>query len=228
MARWLIGALTMFSVLGATAATAQPPDVAQAPAAQVEVHAVTHPLERLTVRVPAAAAYVGGDRFTLYGVADCELHVFAEADAQHRIHRLYWIQFEAYLPSQAEHRYNYAEGNRRIDLAGVPTWVHAGAADAAQPSRPGSDREHVLAILARAGLTPPANLLNVRMVQLPDDPQGTGHGRRELMMIYVEDLAPLGLTRADFLTDGAPNARWTAMEAPLIARASAAFSIERR
>ena len=104
----------------------------------------------------------------------------------------------------------------------------AGAADAAQPSRPGSDREHVLAILARAGLTPPANLLNVRMVQLPDDPQGTGHGRRELMMIYVEDLAPLGLTRADFLTDGAPNARWTAMEAPLIARASAAFSIERR
>jgi hypothetical protein len=45
------------------------------------------------------------------------------------------------------------------------------------------------------------------------------------MLMYVEDLAPSGLTAADFVTDGAPNARWAEVEGPLIGRASAAFRV---
>ena len=229
MTSGLIPALTLLAGVGAMPAAAQPADAAQAPAARVEAHAVVHPEDGVTVRVPRGAAYVGGDRFVLYGVADCEIHVFAEADAQRRVHKLYWIQFESYLPSLPERRYNYADGNRRIELGGTATWLRAAPANvsASAPTRPGSDREHVMAILARAGLTPPGDVLSVRMVQLLDDPQGTGHGRQELMLMYVEDLAPQGATPADFVTDGAPNARWAATEPPLIARASAAFRVER-
>jgi hypothetical protein len=228
MTAWLIPALAMVSAAAATSASAQPAAAAQSPAAHVAAHAVAHPGDGLTVRIPEAAAYVGGDRFVLYDVADCEIHVFVEADARHRVRRLYWIQFEGYLPSLPERRYNYVDGNRRIDLGGTPTWVRAAPANVSQAPRAGSDRERVVAILTRAGFVLPADVLSVRMVQLPDDPQGTGHGRRELMMMYVEDLAPLGVTPADFMTDGAPNARWAATEQPLIERAVAAFRVERR
>lgn len=226
MANWMSLALAMLSGAGQMAATTAPPGV-PAPAAQVRAHAVVHPGERITVRVPRGAVYVGGDRFALYDVADCEIHVFVEADAQHRVRRLYWIQFEAYLASQPDRRYNYADGNRRIDLRGTPTWVRPAPANVAQPARAGSDRERVIAIVRRAGLSLPADVLSVRMVQLLDDPQGTGHGRHELMMIYAEDLAPSGSTAEDFMTEGAPNARWAAAEQPLVARASAAFTVER-
>jgi hypothetical protein len=212
----------------AAAQDARAPAVPSRPAAHLRGHGVVHPGEGVTIRVPARATYVGGERFVLYDAADCEIHVFVEADARHRVQRLYWIQFESYLPAQPGRRYNYADGNRRIALRGTPTWLRAAPANVAQPARAGSDRERVVAIVTRAGYTIPPEILNVRLVQLLDDPQGTGHGRRELMLMYVESLAPTGLTAADFVTDDAPNARWTATEPPLIARATASFRVERR
>jgi len=210
---------------GAGPGAAEP---AVAPAAQVKGHSVTHPGEHVTVRVPASAGYVGSERFTLYGVADAEIHVFAEADAAKRLTRLYWIQFESYLPSLPDKRYNYADGNRRVMAWGIPTWVRAGAVRTDGPTRAGSDREHVMGILTRAGYTIPAEVMNVRMVQLLDDPGGTGHGRRELMLIYSEDLGPTGQKVADLTADGKPTARWTPMEQPLVERATTAFRVERR
>jgi hypothetical protein len=228
MTSWLDPLIATLAAMGATPAAAQPAEAVQPPAAHVEAHAVVHAADGLTVRVPRAAVHVGSDRFVLYDVADCEIHVFVEADAQHRVRRLYWIQFEGYLPTQPGRRYNYADGNRRIDLGGTATWLRAAPANVSEPARAGSDRERVVAIVRRAGLILPADVLTVRMVQLLDDPQGSGRGRRELMLMYVEDLAPFGVTPADFLTDGAPNARWAATEQPLVARASAAFQVSRR
>ena len=66
------------------------------------------------------------------------------------------------------------------------------------------------------------------MVQLLDDPQGTGQGRRELMIIYSEDLAPTGKTLADLTTDGKPDERWTAMGEALVERAMESVTVERR
>src|SRR5687768_13990604 len=71
-------------------------------AARVAANTVSHAGEGVTVRVPASATYVGGERFTLYDVADCEIHVFIEADADRRMRRLWWIQFESYLPAKPE------------------------------------------------------------------------------------------------------------------------------
>ncbi len=62
-----------------------------------------------TVRIelPKTVEYVGADRWVLYGIADCELHVFVEADAQKRVQRLYWVQFEGYLASRPDLHHTY-------------------------------------------------------------------------------------------------------------------------
>jgi hypothetical protein len=70
--------------------------------------------------------------------------------------------------------------------------------------------------------------MNLRMVQLLDDPKGTGHGRNELMLIYSEDLEPTGKTLAELTTNGEPNANWAPLEKGLVERAVKAFSIERK
>ena len=66
-------------------------------------------------------------------------------------------------------------------------------------------------------------MMTARLVRLLDDPHDTGFGRREVMMLYGEDLAASGLTFDDVTTDGKPNSRWAALEQPLLRRASHAF-----
>ena len=218
------------SLIGLALATALAPAVAAeplAPVARVDAGRVVHAGEGVNIRVPASATYVGSDRFTLYGVADAEIHVFAEADAKRRLRRLYWIQFESYLPSKPELAYDYADGNRRVVLWGTPTWLRAGPVSTRGPVRAGSDRERVIALLKRAGLTIPSEVMNVRLVQLLDDPKGTGKGRRELMLIYSEDLAPSGRTLAELTADSKPGAAWQPLEQPLIDRATTALSVQR-
>ena len=131
-------------ILAAAMLTA--PAFAEPPVAKVAGHAIVHPGEGVAVRVPRAATYVGSDRFTLYGVADCEIHVFVEADARHRLRRLYWIQFESYLPSLPDKSYDYAKGNTGMMIGGIKTWVRAGPISTTGPTREGSDREHVAAM----------------------------------------------------------------------------------
>jgi hypothetical protein len=70
--------------------------------------------------------------------------------------------------------------------------------------------------------------MNVRMVQILDDPKGTGKGRRELMLIYSENLALTGKTLVELTTGGKPDADWTPLEQPLIERASKALRVSRQ
>ena len=72
----------------------------------------------LRIELPKQVRYAGADRWILYGVADCEVHVFAEADSQKNVPRLYWVQFAGYLPSKPDSKYNY-HSPRNIKLAGM-------------------------------------------------------------------------------------------------------------
>src|SRR5438105_4230147 len=58
------------------------------------------PSARLTFAAPFR--YVGAQRFVLYGVADAEQHFFVDADKAGHIRRLYWLQFEHFLPSNTD------------------------------------------------------------------------------------------------------------------------------
>ncbi|KQY52285.1 hypothetical protein ASD14_06515 [Lysobacter sp. Root494] len=74
----------------------------------------------------------------------------------------------------------------------------------------------------------PAEMMSARLVRLLDDPTNTGYGRRELMMIYGEDLAAANVTYNDVTVNGEPNARWSALEKPLLSRALKAFQVTSR
>ncbi len=91
----LLRASALALLLVSTAATAADKE----PERKVEGTTVTSDQDpAVKVTFPATAQYVGSDRWDLYGIADAELHVFVEADAQKRVQRLYWVQFEGYLP----------------------------------------------------------------------------------------------------------------------------------
>jgi len=170
------------------------------------------------IELPKSAQYVGNSRWDLYDVADAELHVFVEADEKKQVQRLYWIQFEAYLPSNT-HSYNYKFAEK-LTHAGLEFDVRARFGATNNPPKPGSDLEHVMALLERGGFRAPAEMMNVRLVHLPDEAR-----RKELMLIYAEDLAPSGAKEADLLAPGG-EARWLELKPGLIKRALENIRIE--
>ncbi|HJQ11977.1 MAG TPA: hypothetical protein VJ840_13190, partial [Gemmatimonadaceae bacterium] len=60
--------------------------------------------------------YLGSQVVNLYGTADAEQHVFV-AGPPGKVERIYWIQFEHYLPSN-NHTYNYRP-ERTVDIGGL-------------------------------------------------------------------------------------------------------------
>lgn len=166
---------------------------------------------KVEIGLPAAAAYVGADTWLLKAYADdIELHAFVTADAHGQIQRLYWVQFEAYLPSRPELKHSY-DSKRHVEIGGldflVDTWVEStGSTD-----EPDSDSAHLKALLRAAGYTLPPSMLSVRFVHLMDG------ARKELMFIYSE-AAPPGLTAEDLKKGGKAYDQWPGMEKGLIER----------
>jgi hypothetical protein len=137
----------------------------------------------LGVEVPAQAEYLGVDRFVLLGIADCELHVYVEADAGRNVRRLYWIQREGYLPSRPELHHAY-DSPRHATLGGldfyVDTWV---SPEKPQAFEPDSDVTHMRELVRARGYALPPRMRSVRFVHLLDAAK-----RNELMIIYAEAL----------------------------------------
>jgi len=150
----------------------------------------------IQIQLPKAVKYAGADRWVLYGVADCELHAFAEPDGQNNVKALYWVQFEGYIPSRPALHYEY-DSTRHVTIGGmdffVDTWVRSNE----EKIREGSDREHIENLISARGLKMPAGMAYVRLVHLLN-----AQKRKELMIIYGEDLAPTGLTASDLREGG--------------------------
>ena len=168
---------------------------------------------RVQIRLPESVQYVGADRWVLYGMADCELHVFVEADSQKNVQQLYWVQFEGYLPTRPELKHKY-DSPRHANIGGmdfyVDTWVKPKNAE----MRPGSDVEHINTLIHAKGYNMPAGMMYVRLVHLLDEQK-----RKELMIIYGEDVAVTGLTAADLSEQGQAHDQWPTLEKELIERA---------
>jgi hypothetical protein len=146
--------------------------------------------------------YVGQQSFVLYGVAHAEQHFFVDADAERRIKRLYWIQFEGYLPSNS-HSYQY-KINKQVNLGGLTfiadTFARSSVgAGKDRKDRPDSDLGKAEAFLESKGYRIERNSLVLqRLVHL------IGAARRdELMIIYAEDLGePVTAADLNALADG--------------------------
>jgi hypothetical protein len=175
----------------------------------------------LRINLPKSVQYVGAERWVLYGIADCELHAFGGADGDKNVHRLYWVQFEGYVPTRPELEHKYASP-RIARLGGmnfyVDTWVRPKNA----ATEPGSDLEHINALIRAKGYTLPAGMMSARLVHLLDEQK-----RKELMIIYSEDVAPTGFTTAELLPGGKAYGQWSAIEKGLIERAEKTLAFEK-
>jgi hypothetical protein len=173
------------------------------------------------VLLPDSVQYVGADRWNLYDIADCELHAFVDSDMGKNVQRLYWVQFEGYLPSKPDLAHQY-DSPRHRTIGGldfyVDTWVRAKDAE----TQKGSDRQHIEELMRSKGFNMPAGMMYVRLVHLLDERK-----RKELMIIYGEDLAPTGLSAADLSQGGKAFGQWPAMEKDLLERAKKKITLER-
>jgi hypothetical protein len=187
---------------------------------------------KVRIELPKSVQYVGADRWVLYDIADCELHAFAEADEHQNVQRLYWIQFESYLPSKPDLRHTY-DSPRHATIGGLDFYVDTWVKLTNERITPGSDQEHIQSLIHRKGFKLPPGMMSVRLVHLLDEQK-----RKELMIIYAEDLAPTGFTAAEIQASQSEirnpksafplraNDQWPAIEKSLVERAETKIMIE--
>jgi len=156
----------------------------------------------------------------LYGIADCELHAFVEADQEQNVQRFYWVQFEAYLPTKPDLKRQY-DSPRHTTLGGLDFYVDTWTRTNGEKITPGSDLEHMEALIRAKGYKMPAGMMIVRLVHLLVE-----QTRKELMIIYAEDLSPKGFTTADLKKSGKAYDQWPVIEKSLVERAKNKIKIE--
>lgn len=184
---------------------------------------------RVEMKFDKAFKYVGGQSFVLYDVANAEQHFFVDADAQGRVRRLYWVQFEGYLPGNT-HKYNY-KSPRTVNVGGLDFFADSQARQipapdpaAQKPPNKISDGDYARSFLASKGYRlASSEALWQRLVHMTD-----ASNRSELMVIYLEDLSGTGLTAADLNEGGKAAARWEAVSKELLERAQKGMTITRR
>jgi hypothetical protein len=165
--------------------------------------------------------YAGGQTFILYDVARAEQHFYVDADSQGRISRLYWVQFEGYLPEN-NHKYDYSKSQSQVTIDGLDFYADA-STRTHDPSlmRPGSDGDKAQAFLSSKGYTfKSGEFIMQRLVHMVD-----ASNRNELMVIYLEGL-PEGMTAADLLPNGKDAAKWPEVSEGLLTRTRQNMKIE--
>jgi len=145
----------------------------KAPERKVKGNVITSEREpSVRIQLPESVQYVGADRWVLYGMADCELHAFVDTDhqktnRQKNVHRLYWIQFEGYLPTGQ----SCTTPMIRLDMRTSAAWIlcrHMGPAQQRRDRTRFRPRAYRALIRAK-GYKMPAGMMYVRFVHLLDD-----------------------------------------------------------
>lgn len=211
--------LVIAILLASFAAHANTPKETLKPLRTVNATTVTSTQDpAVRVTLPKEARYVGADRWILYDVADCEIHLFVEADADKNVKRWYWIQFEGYIPSKPDLKYR-PKDTRIETIGGLDFQVRARFGPSTDTPQPNSDSERVMQLLRGNGYKLPPHMMNVRFIHFFDQM------RKELMIIVTEDLAPTGYTSEQLIGKDAPVAEWTPIGEALIQRGKAAITL---
>lgn len=174
------------------------------------------------LKFPADFKYIGAQDFILYDNARAEQHFFVVADGQRRITRLYWVQFEGYLPTNT-HTYRYTV-NKTVNVGGLEFIADARAANVkTNQGRPDSDGARARAFFENKGYRLASDDVMVqRLVHLVDEAK-----RNELMIIYMEDMGGTGLTAGDVAPGGRAAAQWEEISKGLLERAVKGLGVER-
>jgi hypothetical protein len=173
------------------------------------------------IELPKQVRYVGAERWILYDVADCELHIFVEADEQKNVKRFFWIQFEGYVPSRPELKYT-PSSTPTVTMAGMDFHVRARFGPTTETPKPGSELERVMPLLRNNGYKLPPDMMNARFIHYLDKQM-----RQELMIIYAEDLAASGFTHSQLIAGDAPKPEWAKISEALVQRAQEGMVIRK-
>jgi hypothetical protein len=161
--------------------------------------------------------YAGADRFDLYGIADAEIHVFVDADEQKKVRRMFWVQFESFLPHTSD-TYKYKSG-KTVKLGPLEFLVDTRPFGI--PTNPESDGGHVKRLLESKGLQWPKEAVRARLIHLP-----TPDRRSELMIIYVEDGKVAHVPPEDFV-NFQNNQRWPQIEKLVLSHAQRLMTVQK-
>ncbi len=161
---------------------------------------------RIDLTFDPAFRYAGGQRFVLLGIADAEQHIFVDADASGNVKRMFWVQFEGFLPNHDE-TYNY-QAKRTARIGDFDFMVDT--EPFGHPDNAASDGGHVRTLLKAKGFHWPANGVRTKLLYLPDS-----NRRHELMIIYVEDGKTAQVSPGDMAS--ADQVRWKPIEERFIA-----------
>ena len=195
----------------------------QQPARSVKGRTLTSTaMPAVTLKFDKDFKYAGSQSFVLYDVANAEQHFFVDADKQGRVKRLYWVQFEGYLPTNT-HTYRY-QVNKTVNISGLDFIADAYPRNLkTNPSRPDSDGARARTFLESKGYRMASDdVLMQRLVYMVDEAK-----RIELMIIYLEDLSAMNLVAADFAENGRAAARWNEVSAALLERAVKGMKLSR-
>ena len=176
-------------------------------------------LPAVQIQIDPQFKYAGSTSFILYDLAHVEQHHFVAADAERRIERLLWFQFEGYLDNN-ERKYRYS-GMETMTLNHL-TFLHDADVlniDVDYAERPTSDSAHVVDFLTQKGYTLTGDTMFKRLVWLD------ANLRNELMIIYSEDLRSTGLRASDPGTEDPAAAERGAIFQALHERALSSFKI---
>lgn len=161
-----------------------------------------------TLRFAPAYRHLGGQKFILYGNADTEQHFFVETTADDELKSVYWVQYEAYLPDKPW-TYDYEDSPLRVTLGEYEFFTDTAVVsfDPDRKRRRGTDGAMARAFLASKGYVFPGEFAYARLVYLTDESR-----QKELMIIFIDDLAAQGLTAGELEEGGANYARWSEVE----------------
>ena len=179
-------------------------------------------LPKLKLKFRNPFKYVGGHTFILYNVARAEQHFYVDADKDGNVSRLYWVQYEGYLPSNT-HAYDY-KSPKTVNISGLDFFADAAARKVdPKQGRPDSDGSNAREFLLSKGFKIATDeVMTQRLVNMV-----TPDNRNELMIIYLEVLTPTGYTSTDLNKGGKAESKWPEISAGLLNRAQNGMRIIR-
>ena len=171
------------------------------------------------IQVNPSFTYVGSQSFILYNVAQVEQYHFVIVGPDRHVMRLLWIQFEGYLDNN-QHTYHYP-ASAKLALNGYEFLHDSNVLNIDQDfqERPDSDSAHVVTYLREQGYDLRGDTIYKRLVWLDRAK------RKELMIIYSEDLKGIGLDMAEVAKIDRSSKRWVELEQGLHQRALESFTI---
>ena len=168
--------------------------------------------------------YIGGQKFILYGTADVEQQFFVEEHPDGTLKSFVWIQFEGFLPDN-DYTYDYSGSPLRLQIGAFDfyTDTEPGASNRfLRLGWPGTDGYLARKFAADKGYPMPDDYAFARLVHIPDDAS-----RKELLIIFMEDLAPTGWTGESLREGGEHEERWLEVEAAHLERIKQVMSLSR-